>query len=87
MHLITDESIGSVARGAKSLQQQGTLGDGSILVSTVGFERIMGAPFRLVEPDSMPAEQATSIEWLQGQVRDCTKHLSVLCTHWQRIRG
>ena len=28
VHLITDESIGSVARGAKSLQQQGTLGDG-----------------------------------------------------------
>ncbi len=37
--------------------------------STVGFEKIMGAPFRLIEPDSMPTAQTASIEWLQAHVR------------------
>ena len=58
-----------MSRHAKLLQRSNELGVGSIVVSTVGFERIMGAPFRLVEPDSMPDEQEASVEWLQGHVR------------------
>ena len=69
VHIITDESVGGVSRHAKLLQRSNELGVGSIVVSTVGFERIMGAPFRLVEPDSMPDEQEASVEWLQGHVR------------------
>ena len=40
VHLITDESVGGVSRGAKQLQRNNQLDTNSIVVSTVGFEKI-----------------------------------------------
>ena len=68
-HIIEDEAVGGVARGVKALKQEQKLKDNSIVVSTVGFERVMGVPFRLVEEEAAGTERAVSIAWLIAHVR------------------
>ena len=69
VHIVDDESVGGVSRSIKALRREGALHPESIVVSVVGFEKIMGAPFRLVDSDSHPEDRDAAIKWLRGHVR------------------